>query len=41
MFDDSTASDYKVLIGHSGPVFNVSFSPDKAYIVSGGEDGTG
>ena len=29
------------MIGHSGPVFAVSFSPDKYYLVSGSEDGTG
>ena len=40
MLDDSTGSDFKSLIGHSGPVFGVSFSPDKYYLISGGEDGT-
>ena len=41
MLDDNTGSDFKNLIGHSGPVFGVSFSPDKYYLISGGEDGSG
>lgn len=40
MLDDLTASDFKVLIGHSGPIFSVSISQDKYNLVSGSEDGT-
>jgi len=40
MFDDSSASDSKILVGHSGPIFSVSFSPDKYNLVSGSEDAT-
>lgn len=41
MMDDSTASESKTLIGHSGPVYAVSFSPDRQYLLSSAEDGTG
>lgn len=41
MFDESSAADTRTLIGHSGPIFGVSFSPDKSFLVSGSEDGTG
>ena len=27
MFDESSGIDHRTLIGHSGPVFGVSFSP--------------
>lgn len=30
----------KKLVGHSGPVYGTSFSPDNKYLVSGSEDGT-
>ena len=40
MFDDGSSSDHRTLIGHTGPVFGVSFSPDKLTVVSGSEDGT-
>ncbi len=39
MLDDSTAESSKELIGHSGPVLGVSFSPDKTLLLSGSEDG--
>ncbi|KAI7900010.1 WD40-repeat-containing domain protein [Cokeromyces recurvatus] len=32
--------EYKKLIGHSGPVFGLSFSPDNKYLVSCSEDKT-
>lgn len=41
MFEESSASDTRSLIGHSGPVFAVSFSPDKNFLVSGSEDSSG
>ena len=40
MFDEQSGADHRTLVGHSGPVFSVSFSPDKYYILSGSEDGT-
>lgn len=41
MFDETSGVDHKTLVGHSGPVYAVSFSPDKHYLVSGSEDSTG
>ena len=38
--DDRTASDHKILTGHSGPIFATSFSPDRNLMVSSSEDGT-
>jgi len=29
------------LIGHSGPVYSTSFSPDNRYLISGSEDNSG
>jgi len=40
MFDESSAVEHRTLIGHSGPVYAVSFSNDKNYLVSGSEDST-
>ena len=40
MFDENSAIDHRTLIGHSGPVFAVSFSPDKNFVISASEDGT-
>ncbi len=39
MMDDSTAETCKELVGHSGPVYAVSFSPDRTFLLSGSEDG--
>lgn len=33
-------SDYKRLVGHSGPVYGLSFSPDNKYLLSCSEDKT-
>ena len=33
-------SDYKKLVGHSGSVYGLSFSPDNKYLVSCSEDKT-
>ena len=41
MMDESSAEEGKLLYGHSGPVFGCSFSPDKNYLTSCSEDGTG
>jgi len=40
IMDDSSASDSKQLLGHSGPVYSTSFSPDKSHLISSSEDGT-
>jgi len=40
IFDETSNADHRTLIGHSGPVYAVSFSPDKYYLLSGSEDGT-
>lgn len=39
--DDRTASDSKQLLGHAGPVYSTSFSPDKNFLLSSSEDGSG
>jgi transcription initiation factor TFIID subunit 5 len=41
MLDETSGVDFKTLLGHSGPVYAVSFSPDKYYLISGSEDGSG
>jgi len=40
IMDDNSASDSKQLLGHSGPVYSASFSPDKSHLISSSEDGT-
>ncbi|KAG8551636.1 hypothetical protein GDO81_004190 [Engystomops pustulosus] len=40
IMDEKTASEMKVLFGHSGPVYATSFSPDRNYLLSCSEDGT-
>ncbi|XP_062866560.1 transcription initiation factor TFIID subunit 5 isoform X2 [Trichomycterus rosablanca] len=40
IMDERTASESKILYGHSGPVYAVSFSPDRNYLLSSSEDGT-
>ena len=40
MMDDSTAEQSKLLLGHSGPVYGLSFSPDRTMLLSCSEDGT-
>jgi len=39
MMDDTTSECCKELVGHSGPVYAVSFSPDRTFLLSGSEDG--
>ena len=41
MMDDRTATDSKLLLGHSGPVYATNFSPDRNSLISSSEDGTG
>ena len=40
MLDESTAEMQKTLHGHSGPVYGLSFSPDRTLLLSCSEDGT-
>lgn len=40
IMDDNSAADSKQLLGHSGPVYSASFSPDKGHLISSSEDGT-
>ena len=41
IMDERTASDSKQLKGHSGPVYATSFSPDRNFLLSSSQDGTG
>lgn len=38
--DPANNNNSRKLIGHSGPVYGVSFSPDNKYLISGSEDKT-
>ena len=38
--DPESASKSKLLVGHAGPVFALSFSPDKLFLLSSSEDRT-
>ncbi|GIX77637.1 transcription initiation factor TFIID subunit 5 [Caerostris extrusa] len=40
MMDEKTAKETRTLIGHSGPVYGTSFSPDKNLLLSCSEDCT-
>ncbi|XP_019215158.1 transcription initiation factor TFIID subunit 5 isoform X1 [Oreochromis niloticus] len=40
IMDEKTASESKIMYGHSGPVYGISFSPDRNYLLSSSEDGT-
>ncbi|KFM77750.1 Transcription initiation factor TFIID subunit 5, partial [Stegodyphus mimosarum] len=40
MMDERNATDMRTLIGHSGPVYSTSFSPDKNLLLSCSEDST-
>ena len=40
MMDDSSAEQSKMLLGHAGPVYGLSFSPDRTMLLSCSEDGT-
>lgn len=41
MMDERTAESVKFLHGHSGPVYCLSFGPDKNLLLSCSEDTTG
>jgi transcription initiation factor TFIID subunit 5 len=40
MLDENSAEQSKMLLGHSGPVYGLSFSPDRTMLLSCSEDGT-
>lgn len=40
MNDESTAETAKTLLGHVGPIYGLSFSPDRQLLLSCSEDGT-
>ncbi|XP_006821419.1 transcription initiation factor TFIID subunit 5-like [Saccoglossus kowalevskii] len=40
IMDERTATDNRVLLGHSGPVYATSFSPDRTMLLSASEDCT-
>ncbi len=40
IFDDKTANECKTLTGHSGPVYGLSLSPGRDYLLSCSEDGS-
>ena len=37
---NSSSADTRQLVGHSGPVYSTSFSPDNTFLLSASEDGT-
>lgn len=41
MMDDRTAETSRSLFGHNGPIYNLSFSPDRNLLLSSSEDSTG
>lgn len=41
MLDDSAGSNSVSFVGHSGPVYGCSFSPDKRMLLTCSEDSTG
>jgi len=40
MMDDRTAETAKILYGHTGPIYALSFSPDRNLLLSSSEDTT-
>ena len=40
MMDDKNTKDLIILRGHNGPVYSISFSPDRNLLLSASEDGT-
>ncbi|KAB7498254.1 Transcription initiation factor TFIID subunit 5 [Armadillidium nasatum] len=40
MMDERSAEQTKQLLGHSGPVYSCSFSPDRTLLLTAGKDGT-
>jgi transcription initiation factor TFIID subunit 5 len=41
MMDEKTAETVRTLYGHGGPVYCLTFSPDRNLLLSCAEDGTG
>ena len=39
MMEESSGETSRSLVGHSGPVYGLSFNPDKSLLLSSGEDG--
>lgn len=39
--DDRTSEVSRSLFGHSGPIYKLSFSPDRSLLLSASEDTTG
>ena len=40
IMEDRSAETTKTLLGHTGPVYKTSFSPDRSLLLSCSEDGT-
>lgn len=40
MMDDRTSETTKNLYGHNGPIYSLSFSPDRNLLLSSSEDAT-
>jgi len=40
IMSERSAAEQKLLLGHSGPVYGLSFNDDKSFLVSSSEDGT-
>lgn len=41
IMDDRSSETSRMLLGHNGPVYKLSFSPDRSLLLSCSEDGTG
>lgn len=41
MMDEQIGDTCKTLFGHGGPVYHLSFSPDRNLLLSSAEDSTG
>ncbi len=41
MFDENSGRPVVDLVGHQGPVYGVSFGPDRRLLLSASEDSTG
>jgi len=41
MMDDRTSETVRILYGHTGPVYALSFSPNRNLLLSSSEDATG
>lgn len=41
MMDDRSSEVQRTLVGHAGPIYKLSFSPDRSLLLSASEDTTG